>query len=300
MKTLKQSFDTKHSTATDIALLILRLSIGVWMLSKGLPKVGMLVSDEINLPAVLGMSSQLSLGLTLFAQVICSVLLLVGFATRFAAIVLGMNMLVAVVVAHGNDPFVKSEPALHFLLVYVVLLLTGGGKFSIDFLINGRTHHITEKINYRIKSQNMKAATTLHLLFPIALFMLTACSTTSVTKTTNASVNSSDMLVRISEIEIHPDSLTAYNAILKEEAEASVRLEPGVISIFPMYQQKDSTQIRILEIYASKEAYQSHIKSPHFLHYKTATLSMVKALRLIDMNALDVETMTKIFKKLKD
>ena len=86
------------------------------------------------------------------------------------------------------------------------------------------------------------------------------------------------MIVRISEIEIFPDSLQAYNAILKEEAEASVRLEPGVISIFPMYQQKDSTQIRILEIYASKEAYQSHIKSPHFLHYKTATLSMVKAL----------------------
>jgi 4-carboxymuconolactone decarboxylase len=130
--------------------------------------------------------------------------------------------------------------------------------------------------------------------------MLPACSTTSVAKRTSTSVNGNEMLVRISEIEIHPDSLSAYNAILKEEAEASVRLEPGVISIFPMYQQKDSTQIRILEIYASKEAYQLHIKSPHFLHYKSATLSMVKALRLIDMNAIDPETMTKIFKKLKD
>jgi quinol monooxygenase YgiN len=139
----------------------------------------------------------------------------------------------------------------------------------------------------------MKAANTLQLLFLIVIFMLTACRTASVAK------SGSEMIVRISEIEIDKDSLPAYKAILKEEAAASVRLEPGVISIFPMYQQKDSTQIRILEIYASKEAYQSHIKSPHFQHYKTATLSMVKALQLIDMNALDAETMNKIFSKLK-
>jgi quinol monooxygenase YgiN len=108
------------------------------------------------------------------------------------------------------------------------------------------------------------------------------------------------MLVRISEIEIYPDSLTAYKAILKEEAKASVLLEPGVISIFPMYEQNDSTQVRILEIYADREAYQSHLRTSHFQKYKSTTLSMVKALRLIDMNAMDPETMGKIFDKLKD
>ena len=140
----------------------------------------------------------------------------------------------------------------------------------------------------------MKAVERLLLFFLIALLVLASCRTASL------SVQKNQMIVRISEIEIHRDSLSAYNAILKEEAEASVRLEPGVISIFPMYQQKDSTQIRILEIYASGEAYQSHIKSPHFQHYKTATLSMVKSLQLVDMNAIDPETMRKIFKKLKD
>jgi quinol monooxygenase YgiN len=109
-----------------------------------------------------------------------------------------------------------------------------------------------------------------------------------------------EMLVRISEIEIHRDSLPVYKAILEEEAEASVRLEPGVISIFPMYVQKDSTQIRILEIYASREAYQSHLKSPHFQKYKSTTLSMVKSLQLIDMNVIDPETMNNIFRKLKN
>ena len=56
------------------------------------------------------------------------------------------------------------------------------------------------------------------------------------------------MMVRISEIQIDPARLDEYKAILKEESEASVRLEPGVISIFPMYQRDDPTQIRILEI----------------------------------------------------
>jgi len=77
-----------------------------------------------------------------------------------------------------------------------------------------------------------------------------------------------EMLVRISEIEIHPNYLEEYKTILKEEAEASVRLEAGVISIFPMYQKDKRTEIRILEIYASREAYESNIKSPHFQKYK--------------------------------
>lgn len=143
----------------------------------------------------------------------------------------------------------------------------------------------------------MKPVKNLKVLLLIGLLVtLTACRTTSVAKR----LSGSGMLVRISEIEIYPDSLTAYKAILKEEAKASVLLEPGVISIFPMYEQNDSTQVRILEIYADREAYQSHLRTSHFQKYKSTTLSMVKALRLIDMNAMDPETMGKIFDKLKD
>ena len=107
------------------------------------------------------------------------------------------------------------------------------------------------------------------------------------------------MIVRISEIEIFPKFLSEYNAILKEEAAASVAIEPGVVCIFPMYTKEDPNQIRIIEIYANKEAYQSHLKTPHFQHYKTTTLSMVKNLKLVDMNTLDQETMIKLFEKLK-
>lgn len=107
------------------------------------------------------------------------------------------------------------------------------------------------------------------------------------------------MTVRISEIEIHSDYLQEYTAILKEEAAASVELEPGVVSILPMYQRQDPTQVRILEIYASREAYESHLKTPHFLHYKTATLKMVKSLKLVDMDTADADTMRRIFAKLQ-
>jgi quinol monooxygenase YgiN len=108
-----------------------------------------------------------------------------------------------------------------------------------------------------------------------------------------------DMLVRISEIEIVAEYLDEYKAILKEESAASVKLEPGVIAIFPMFEKEHPTQVRILEIYASREAYESHLKTPHFQKYKTTTLKMVKSLKLVDMEAIDAETMTRIFKKMK-
>ncbi|WP_246343548.1 putative quinol monooxygenase [Adhaeribacter radiodurans] len=114
------------------------------------------------------------------------------------------------------------------------------------------------------------------------------------------SAQKNDMIVRLSEIEINSNSLEEYNKILREEAEASVRLEPGVISIFPMYEKENPNQIRILEIYASKEAYESHLKTPHFQKYKTSTLNMVKSLKLIDMKAIDADTMKKIFSKLSN
>src|SRR3954471_6946996 len=73
-----------------------------------------------------------------------------------------------------------------------------------------------------------------------------------------------DMLVRVSEIEIVPEYVDEYKAILKEESAASVKLESGVIAIFPMFEKQAPTQIRILEIYAGREAYESHLKTSHF------------------------------------
>ena len=111
-------------------------------------------------------------------------------------------------------------------------------------------------------------------------------------------VTQPDMMVRIAEIEIVPEHLEEYNTILREEAAASMIKEPGVIAIFPMYQRENPHQVKIVEIYASKAAYQSHLATPHFQHYKTSTLKMVKALKLVEMESLDKESMSQIFEKL--
>jgi len=108
-----------------------------------------------------------------------------------------------------------------------------------------------------------------------------------------------DMIIRISEIEIHPEHLEEYKAILKYEAEASVRLEAGVIAIFPLYQKDNPAQVRILEMYKDVDAYQSHLKTAHFQKYKTTTLHMVKLLKLVDMEAMDLVAASDIFRKIK-
>lgn len=106
------------------------------------------------------------------------------------------------------------------------------------------------------------------------------------------------VMVRLSEIEIDPTYLDEYKAILKEESAASVKLEPGVIAIFPMYQKESPTSVRILEMYANRTAYEQHLKTSHFQKYKTTTLKMVKALKLVDMESLDAATMPLVFRKL--
>ncbi|MBR5170259.1 MAG: antibiotic biosynthesis monooxygenase [Muribaculaceae bacterium] len=107
------------------------------------------------------------------------------------------------------------------------------------------------------------------------------------------------MIVRIAEIEVYPEYLEEYLAFANEVDRLSVEREPGVICLFPMQAAEDSTQIRILEIYASDAAYQAHLKTEHFQRYKQGTLHMVKSLNLPSMRPLDPETMKLIFKKKK-
>jgi len=134
---------------------------------------------------------------------------------------------------------------------------------------------------------------------PIRKFVAVVATTFLLSGIDVAHAQDQGMMVRISEIEVEAKYLEQYKAILKDEAEASVRLEPGVIAIFPMSQREKDTEFRILEMYASRAAYEAHLKTPHFQKYKSGTLHMVKSLKLVDMHTLDAPTMTRIFKKLK-
>ena len=93
-----------------------------------------------------------------------------------------------------------------------------------------------------------------------------------------------DKIVRIAELEIDPAQLDAYRALLTEEIEASVDKEPGVLMLHAVAEKERPDQIRILEVYANREAYEAHLETPHFLKYKTGTAGMVRSLRLLDVD----------------
>ena len=125
----------------NIVLLILRITVGLFMLSHGAGKFSKLFGDKpIMFADPIGVGVEGSLALAVFAEVFCSVLLLVGFGTRLATIPLIITMLVAVLYVHVADPFAKQEMALHYLLAYALLLISGSGKYSVDYLIHAKQH----------------------------------------------------------------------------------------------------------------------------------------------------------------
>ena len=119
----------------NITLLVLRVGIGLLMLGHGIPKIHMLISGDIQFPSVMGMSPTISLALAVFSEVVCSILLLIGLLTRYAAIPLILTMLAAVFIIHRGDPFAKQELGIHYLIVYIALFMLGGGKYSFDAIM---------------------------------------------------------------------------------------------------------------------------------------------------------------------
>ena len=109
----------------------------------------------------------------------------------------------------------------------------------------------------------------------------------------NANAQNIEPYVRIAKIVVDSTQLNAYKLELKTEIEAAVRIEPGVLTMYAVYNNKLPNHITILETYASIEAYQSHILTPHFKKYKSGTLEMVKSLELIDVTPIAYETKNK-------
>ncbi|WP_339610056.1 DoxX family protein [uncultured Planktosalinus sp.] len=118
---------------TDIALFLLRIGVGGLMLTHGIPKlINLFDSNPIRFGDPIGIGMEASLALTVFSEVICSIMIIIGLGTRLAAIPLFFTMGVAFFIVHGADPFKNKELALFFMIVYLVLFLTGSGKYSLD------------------------------------------------------------------------------------------------------------------------------------------------------------------------
>ena len=130
------------------------------------------------------------------------------------------------------------------------------------------------------------------------MVMLTGCVSCGVApQQRNEADEGNKLVVRIAEIEVHPEWLEAYLAAAGTVGAESVAKETGVVCIFPMQKKESPTSIRIVEIYRSEEAYKEHLATPHFRKYKEGTPHMIKSLKLVPMQPLDPAHADSIFKK---
>ncbi len=114
-------------------LFLLRIGLAVLMIPHGYSKLNKLLSGDIgDFPDPLGVTPTVSLALTVFAEFVCSILLLCGAFTRFAAGVLIFCMLVIAFKVHWADPLGDKEHALLYGFGYLALFFAGPGKFSVD------------------------------------------------------------------------------------------------------------------------------------------------------------------------
>ena len=135
---MKRILSIKYSSgAFNLAMLALRLGFGIVMLvANGLDKLQKFAEMQHHFYNFLHLGSRFSLVLAIFAEIFCSLFLVLGLFTRLAVIPLIITMLVIILGVNAGKPLIESDQALIYLSAYLVLLLCGPGKISVDGLIN--------------------------------------------------------------------------------------------------------------------------------------------------------------------
>lgn len=121
----------------DYGLLILRLAFGFSMIyGHGFGKLTRLFgSEEISFADPFGLGPVVSLVLVVFAEFLCSLLLMAGLFTRAALIPLIFTMATAYFAAHFDDPFGRQEKVILFGFAFIALFFTGPGRYSLDAVL---------------------------------------------------------------------------------------------------------------------------------------------------------------------
>lgn len=127
------------SDKINYASLILRVPFGLMMMRYGLMKIENYSEWSTGFMDFLGLGGPVSLGLVIFAEFFCALLVVIGLGTRLALLPLMFTMLMAFFIAHADDPFDQKEHSLLFLFPYIAIMIIGAGRFSLDALVFKKT-----------------------------------------------------------------------------------------------------------------------------------------------------------------
>lgn len=131
------SIGTSNS-ALSVWLLLLRVAVACFMLTHGWPKFQNLILGKFEFADPIGIGVKASLVLVVFAEVICSLFIFIGFVTRWATIPLIINMSIIVFMVAAKGGFAKQEFPLLYLLLYITIAVFGPGKYSVDGALSGK------------------------------------------------------------------------------------------------------------------------------------------------------------------
>ncbi len=122
----------KNNLQSNIGLALLRIVPSAILLSHGIPKFQKLLNGNLEFADSLGIGAAPSLFLTVIGEFVCPILIIIGFMTRWSAVYSAITMLIIGFVHHASDPFKVKEKALMFLVFFVVIMILGPGKYSLD------------------------------------------------------------------------------------------------------------------------------------------------------------------------
>jgi putative oxidoreductase len=135
---MKKLFSTDYSSAAfNFSMLILRVNTGLWLIAKhGLVKLQDFSTIQQRFYNFMGLGSNISLILVIFAELFCSSLVVLGLFTRVAVIPIIFMLIIAAFGAKGAQPLFNKEVDFLFLMPFIVLLFCGPGRISVDAVIN--------------------------------------------------------------------------------------------------------------------------------------------------------------------
>jgi putative oxidoreductase len=136
MKKFLKFITATNESGYSWGLLIIRVVAGVLMMTHGYAKIENFSKYAEAFPDPLGVGSTISLSLIISAEFFASIFLILGLFTRLALIPLIFGMGVVVFVIHGADPMQVKELAVIYMVIYIGLIISGPGKFSIDRLLS--------------------------------------------------------------------------------------------------------------------------------------------------------------------